>query len=298
VAITQQLDISLWDIPQSMREAGYAKVFFFEGGWADENNFFKQFLSGALITIVMTGLDQDMMQKNLSCKNIGEAQKNMFTFSVILVIANFLVLTMGALLWMYLAHLHLDAPARPDQLYPMLAMTHLPVYIAIAFIIGLVASAYNSADGTLTALTTTVCLDFIGFDKTANTLTEEKKTMIRRRVHILMAIIFAGVILLFQLINKGSVINELFRAAGFTYGPLLGLFAFGLLMKRKVKDKYVFIVCVLAPLISYFLNRHSAAIFNGLTFGFLILAVNGLLTFIGLYLISKPSQGSGFTSES
>ncbi len=290
VAITNQLDISIWDIPHSVRDAGFAKVFFFEGGWSDENNFFKQFLSGALITIVMTGLDQDMMQKNLSCKNIGEAQKNMFTFSVILIIANFLVLTMGALLWMYLAHLHLEAPARPDQLYPMLAMNHLPVYIAIAFIIGLVASAYNSADGTLTALTTTVCLDFIGFDKSTNTLTEEKKTMIRRRVHILMAVVFACVILFFQVINKGSVINELFRAAGFTYGPLLGLFAFGLLMKRKVKDKYVIIVCVLAPVLSYFLNAYSATLFQGLTFGFLILAVNGLLTFVGLYLISTPSD--------
>lgn len=286
IAILHQLNISIPELPRAIREAGFAKVFFFEGGWADENNFFKQFLSGALITIVMTGLDQDMMQKNLSCRNIGDAQKNMFTFSVILVIANFLVLTLGALLWMYLHHLQLTAPERPDQLYPMLAMNHLPVYIAVAFIIGLVASAYNSADGTLTALTTTVCLDFMGFEKNKKGRTEEMKTNIRRRVHILMAIIFAGVILLFQLINKGPVINELFRAAGFTYGPLLGLFAFGMLTKRKLKDRYVFIVCLLAPLASYFLNANSEELFNGLKFGFLILAVNGLLTFMGLWVIS------------
>lgn len=291
LAIMDKLDLSVATLPQAMRDAGYAKVFFFEGGWADPNNFFKQFLSGALITIVMTGLDQDMMQKNLSCKNIGEAQKNMFLFSVILVIANLLVLIMGALLWMYLGHLQLTAPERADQLYPLLAMQHLPFYIGIAFIIGLVASAYNSADGTLTALTTTVCVDFLGFDTKEKYRDETYKTKVRRTVHILMAIFFAGVILLFQLINKGSVINELFRAAGFTYGPLLGLFAFGLLTKRKIHDRYALWICIAAPLISYFLNTYSETLFNGLTFGFLILAVNGLLTFIGLWFISEKSNG-------
>ncbi len=287
IAIVQKLDLSIAQIPSAIKDAGFSNVFFFEGGWADPNNFFKQFLSGALITIVMTGLDQDMMQKNLSCRNIGEAQKNMFTFSIILVIANCLVLIMGALLWMYLGQLQLAAPSRPDQLYPMLAMNYLPVYIAVAFIIGLVASAYNSADGTLTALTTTVCVDFLGFEKNENQRDEKQKTKIRRGVHVITAIIFAFVILLFQLINKGSVINELFRAAGYTYGPLLGLFTFGLLTKRTVKDKYVFVICVAAPIISYLLDANSASLFNGLTFGFMILAVNGLLTFLGLMLISK-----------
>jgi len=292
-AILQKLDLSIAQIPGALKDAGYSKVFFFEGGWADPNNFFKQFLSGALITIVMTGLDQDMMQKNLSCRNIGEAQKNMFSFSVILVIANTLVLILGALLWMYLGHLQLDAPARSDQLYPMLAMNYLPVYIAVAFIIGLVASAYNSADGTLTALTTTICVDFLGFEKKDVMMDEKLKTKIRRRVHVIMAIIFAGVILLFQLINKGSVINELFRAAGYTYGPLLGLFTFGLLTNRQVKDRYVFIICLAAPVISYLLDSYSGVLFNGLTFGFLILAVNGLLTFLGLWAISKKGEGVG-----
>ena len=284
-AIMQQLDLSIAQLPYALKESGFSKVFFFEGGWADPNNFFKQFLSGALITIVMTGLDQDMMQKNLSCRNIGEAQKNMFAFSVILVIANLLVLMMGALLWMYLDQLQIDAPQRADQLYPMLAMNYLPVYIGVAFIIGLVASAYNSADGTLTALTTTVCVDFIGFEKKA--ILEKDKTRIRQRVHILIAMVFAGVILLFQLINKGSVINELFRAAGYTYGPLLGLFTFGLLTNRHVRDRYVLPICIAAPLISFLLDRYSAELFNGLTLGFLILAVNGLLTFLGLLMISE-----------
>lgn len=287
VAIMQKLDLSLFTIPQAIRDAGFAKVFFFEGGWADQNNFFKQFLSGALITIVMTGLDQDMMQKNLSCKNIGDAQKNMYFFSVILIIANLLVLTLGALLWIYLGHLGLATPERSDQLYALLAMGHLPLYIGIAFIIGLVASAYNSADGTLTAMTTTVCMDFLGFEKEPKYQDEAYKTKIRRRVHVLIAIFFAGVIMLFQLINKGSVINELFRAAGFTYGPLLGLFAFGLLTRRKLKDQYSILVCIAAPIVSYFLNAYSVQLFNGLTFGFLILAVNGLLTFAGLWLISE-----------
>jgi Na+/proline symporter len=289
-SIMSVMDISIPHLPQAMRDAGYAKVFFFEGGWADENNFFKQFLSGALITIVMTGLDQDMMQKNLSCRNIGEAQKNMFLFSVTLVIANFLVLTLGALLWMYLHYLQLPAPEKSDQLYPLLAMTHLPVYIAIAFIIGLVASAYNSADGTLTALTTIICVDFLGFEKKKIEQGEQAQAKLRGRIHILIAIIFAGVILLFQLINKGSVINELFRAAGYTYGPLLGLFSFGLLTKRRIRDSYVVVVCIAAPILSYLLNTYSQQLFNGLTLGFLILAVNGLLTFVGLWLISRPGE--------
>ena len=296
-AVLNQLNISISEIPNAIHEANLGKVFFFEGGWGDPNNFFKQFLSGALITIVMTGLDQDMMQKNLSCRNIGEAQKNMFFFSVILVIANVLVLMLGALLWIYLGHLQIDAPSRPDQLYPMLAMNYLPFYIGIAFIIGLVASAYNSADGTLTALTTTVCLDFLGFEKKENTLTEAQKMRRRRNIHILIAMIFAGVILIFQLINKGSVINELFRAAGYTYGPLLGLFTFGLLTKRKIKDRYVFFICLAAPLISFFLDYFSKELFNGLTFGFLILAVNGLLTFMGLLAISVRSETSGVRRE-
>ncbi len=287
IAIVNALDLTLPSVPAAIRDAGFSKLFFFEGGWADPNNFFKQFLSGALITIVMTGLDQDMMQKNLSCKNIGEAQKNMFAFSVILVIANVLVLILGALLWMYLRHLQIDAPARADQLYPMLAMNHLPFYIGIAFIIGLVASAYNSADGTLTALTTAVCIDFVGFEKKEKAMSEAEKLKTRTRVHILIAVIFAGVILVFQLINKGSVINELFRAAGYTYGPLLGLFSFGLFTKRKIHDRWVLPVCIASPVISFFLDMFSKDLFNGLTFGFLILAVNGLLTFIGLWVISR-----------
>ncbi len=290
VAITSALDLTIPQLPAAIREANFSKVFFFEGGWSDPNNFFKQFLSGALITIVMTGLDQDMMQKNLSCKNIGEAQKNMYMFSVILVIANVLVLIMGALLWMYLQHLNLEAPARADQLYSMLAMNHLPAYIGIAFIIGLVASAYNSADGTLTALTTAVCIDFIGFEKKEKAINEKQKLKTRTRVHILIAIIFAGVILLFQLINKGSVINELFRAAGYTYGPLLGLFSFGLFTKRKINDHWVLPVCIASPVISFFLDAYSKDLFNGLTFGFLILAVNGMLTFLGLWIISRPES--------
>jgi Na+/pantothenate symporter len=194
---------------------------------------------------------------------------------------------MGALLWMYLGHLQLTTPARSDQLYAFLAMGHLPFYIGIAFIIGLVASAYNSADGTLTALTTTVCVDFLGFNQKEKYRDEAYKTKVRRIVHVLIALLFAGVILLFQLFNKGSVINELFRAAGFTYGPLLGLFAFGLLTSRKLKDRYALLVCVAAPVVSYFLNAYSQELFNGLTFGFLILAINGLLTFLGLWMISE-----------
>jgi uncharacterized sodium:solute symporter family permease YidK len=288
-SILNAMEISVAALPGAMQEAGLSKLFFFEAGWGDPNNFFKQFLSGALITIVMTGLDQDMMQKNLSCRNLKEGQKNIYLFSVILIIANTLVLTLGALLWMYLGHLQLPAPEKADQLYGILAMEHLPVYIGIAFIIGLVASAYNSADGTLTALTTAVCVDFLGFEKKPEYRDEAHKTKVRRSIHILIAVIFAFIILLFQWINKGSVINELFRAAGYTYGPLLGLFTFGLVTKRQIRDRYAILVCVAAPVVSYVLDANSKDWFGGLTFGFLILAVNGVLTFVGLWGISTKS---------
>lgn len=288
-SILNVMDMSFSDVWPAIGDAGLGKLLFFEGGWADENNFFKQFLSGALITIVMTGLDQDMMQKNLSCKSLGDAKKNIYLFCVILVIANLLVLTLGALLWMYLGHLQLEAPARADQLYAMLATEHLPYYVGIAFIIGLVASAYNASDGTLTAMTTAVCVDFLGFESKEKYKDEVYKTRIRKRIHITVAVVFACIILLFQLINKGSVINELFKAAGFTYGPLLGLFSFGLLTRRQVRDKFAVWVCIAAPMLSWVLNINSKDWFDGLTFGFLILAVNGLLTFIGLWLISKPA---------
>jgi len=282
---------SIW---ARVSEAGYDRVFFFEGGWEDPNNFFKQFFSGALITIVMTGLDQDMMQKNLSCKSLGDAQKNMYTFSAILVVANLVFLILGALLYLYVAEEGLALPERSDNLFPMLALSSFPAALGIVFLIGLLAAAYSSADSALTALTTSFCIDFLGFEE------EKQDTPRQRRTRFGVHLSFSGVILLlimvFWIISDDAVINLLFRAAGYTYGPLLGLFSFGILTSRTVNDRWVWVVCLLSPLLSFFMDQYSDRLFGGFQFGFLTLALNGLLTFLGLWLISKP-EGAGTGRE-
>ena len=287
IAMSNALDLSLGGIFTAISDAGFNKVFYFEGGWQDPNNFFKQVVSGALITIVMTGLDQDMMQKNLTCKNIGEAQKNMFTFSAVLVVANILFLTMGALLYIYAAEQGIVIPDRTDQLYPTIALEHLSPFIGILFILGLTAAAYSSADSALTSLTTAFCIDFLDFEKRKATETPKRLVRTRWLVHIGFSIILYGIILYFKALDNEAVINKLFVAAGYTYGPLLGLFAFGILTKRSIRDKLALPVCLIAPVLSYLLNDNSEALLGGFQFGFLILAVNGLITFIGLWMISN-----------
>ena len=288
VSIAKVMDTGLADLPGMIRESGYSKVFFFEGGWNDPNNFFKQFFSGALITIVMTGLDQDMMQKNLSCRNLWDAQKNMYTFSVILVFANLLFLSLGALLYIYAAQQGVEVPAKTDQLYPIIALRYLPPTVGILFILGLIAAAYSSADSALTSLTTSFCVDFLNFEKRADS--EARKKQIRFRVHVVMSSLLVLVIYLFSLVNNDAVISELFRVAGYTYGPLLGLFAFGIFSRREVIDKWVVPICILAPVLSFIIDRNSAEWFWGFKFGFLTLALNGLLTLVGLWLISSRSD--------
>lgn len=293
LAIGREMQMDIGDMAAAVQENGLNKVFFFEGGWIDPNNFFKQVISGALITIVMTGLDQDMMQKNLSCRNIREAQKNMFTFSIILVFANLLFLILGALLFIYAGYIGLDIPGRTDQLYPTIALGYLPAYIGLLFILGLTAAAYSSADSALTALTTAFCVDFLNFGERRRTQSAQALIRLRWGVHIAFSFILFCVIILFNALNNDAVINSLFIAAGYTYGPLLGLFAFGIFTRRAVRENWVIPVCIAAPILSYVINTNSDVILGGFTLGFLILAVNGLLTFAGLYAISKKDEERG-----
>jgi Na+/proline symporter len=230
----------------------------------------------------MTGLDQDMMQKNLSCANIKEGQKNMFSFSFVLIFVNFIFLVLGALLFVYAQKNGIDIPSKTDNLFPEIATQHLNTAAGIFFVLGLVAAAYSSADSALTALTTSVCVDFL----TIQNKEESVKIKLRKKVHVIMSVLLFVVILLFDVINNDSVISSLFKAAGYTYGPLLGLYAFGLILKRKVKDKLVPLVCIVSPVICYSLNVFSEALLNGYKFGFEILILNGLLTFFGLLIIS------------
>lgn len=295
IYVIGELDLSSDAVFDKLAAQNLTQWFYFENGWSDPNNFFKQFFSGMFITIVMTGLDQDMMQKNLSCRSLKDAQKNMFSFSIVLVAVNFMFLLMGALFFVYMAEKGIELPTRMingeakpayDLVYPNLAMGYFPVYIGIAFIIGLVAAAYSSADSALTALTTSVCVDLLGIDPEG----EEEDvlgTKRRRRVHVIMSGLLCLVIIAFGLINDSSVINQLFTIAGYTYGPLLGLFSFGLFTRLGLKDPWVPLVCILAPLLSFLLNSYSEQLFSGYKFGFELLLVNGLLTFLGLLLISK-----------
>jgi Na+/proline symporter len=284
--ITKEMGWGFGDMTREIRDSGLGQVFFTSGGWEDPNNFFKQFISGALITIVMTGLDQDMMQKNLTCKNLREAQLNMGVFSVILFFANLLFLSLGALLYLYAAEKGIEIPTSSDQLFPEIALSHLPSLAGFLFIIGIIAAAYSSADSALTSLTTSFCVDFLNFENRDDWSEREKKTR-RWIVHFGFSILLFAVIIIFERFSDEAVIHQLFVAAGYTYGPLLGLFAFAFFMKRrKIQHWGVIAVCIISPVLSYWINSNSAEWLNGFQWGYLILLVNGLICFAGLYILS------------
>ena len=250
---------------------------------ANSASFFpkKFFLAGAFIAIVMTGLDQDMMQKNLSCPNIKDAQKNMFWFSIVLVFVNLLFLGLGALLYLFANQVGISATG--DDLFATVAMHEsMPVVVGLFFLLGLIAAAYSSADSALTALTTSFCVDFLAIENKE----ASKQISIRKRSHILFSVILFLVILIFKLINDESVISALFKVAGYTYGPLLGMYAFGLFTKWKIKDHLIIPVVLLAPILSYILQLKSP-VWWGFNFGFELLIVNGALCFLGMLLIRK-----------
>ena len=252
--------------------------------WHSKQFYLKQIVSGAFIAIVMTGLDQEMMQKNLSCRNIRDAQKNMFSFSLVLVFVNLMFLFLGAVLYLYSSNHGIELPGRTDDLFPMIAIKYLGPLAGLVFIIGLISAAYPSADGALTSLTTSFTIDFLGLNKRAN-LNEDQKKRVRYKVHISFALLLLFVIVVFRAINDRAVIDKLFTVAGYTYGPLLGLYAFGLFTRFQVIDKYVPYVAISSPIFCYFLSDYSVLLLNGYKFGFELLIINGLYTFTGLWLL-------------
>lgn len=256
----------------------------FNWDWKAGTNFFKQFISGAFITIVMTGLDQDMMQKNLTCKTLGDAQKNMFWFTIILVIVNILFLSLGVMLYLYAETKGIALPAKSDQLFPMLATQYFSPFTGIVFVLGIIAAAYSSADSTLTALTTSFCYDFLQIERN---YAPEKRVAIRKKVHIAFTGLMFFLILAFYWLNDQSVINSVFIIAGYTYGPLLGLYSFGLFTKFQVKDNWVPYLAVAAPLLTFLISSNSEKWLWGYKFGFEALILNGALMFLGLYLFRK-----------
>jgi Na+/proline symporter len=284
VLVTNNLGMSFREMFSSVWESEYSKMVF--GDWHDKRFYLKQLLSGAFIAIVMTGLDQEMMQKNLSCRTLKDAQKNMFSFSLVLVFVNFLFMFLGAALFIFTTMKGIGLPERSDDLFPMIAINYLGPIAGIVFVIGLISAAYPSADGALTSLTTSFSLDFLGLNKNEK-LTEKQKEKTRYFVHFGFAMLLLAVIVVFRAINDRAVIDKLFTIAGYTYGPLLGLYAFGLFTKWKVKDKWVPFIAVLSPILCYYLSIYDQMLLNGYNFGFELLIINGIFVFSGLVLIRK-----------
>ncbi len=281
IFIGHSMDLSFTGLIDVIRESDYSKMFVFDD-FHSKQNFFKQFLSGAFITIVMTGLDQDMMQKNLTCRNLKEAQKNMYWYSAAFVPVNLLFLSLGALLFIFAQNNGIPIPERADNLFPVIATGgYLPGIVGVIFILGLVAAAYSSADSALTSLTTSFSVDILNIKK----YTEEKAKKIRLIVHIGFSIMLVFVILLFKILSNDSIISTLFTLAGYTYGPLLGFYAFGLFSKRKVIDKWLPAIAVISPVITGILDFNAEKWF-GFALGFEKLIINGAITILLLMLSS------------
>ncbi len=283
ILISKELNLNFSALVSTVKNSEYYN--FFETDWLKKNHYIKQFISGIFIPIVMTGMDQDMMQKNLSCRNIKEAKKNMFWFSLILIPVNFIFLCLGVLLYIYAAKNNIPFPQSSDDLYPILATKYLPPVVGIFFILGLIAAAYSSADSALTSLTTSFSVDILNIKKTNKSKKEKKK--IRIIVHIGVSILLIIVILIFKLINNRSIIDAVYAIAGYTYGPLLGLFFFGLFTKYKVKEKFVPVVAILSPVLCYIMSLYSKEFLNGYEIGYELLLLNGLLTFLGLLIFRE-----------
>jgi SSS family transporter len=288
VLIYHKMGWGLGDFIGSEAIQNYDKIFFFDDILA-KNHFIKQFLGGMFIAICMTGLDQDMMQKNLTCKSLKDAQKNMVSFSIVLVFVNFIFLILGALLFVYAASKGIEVPvvdgvAKTDLLYPEIALNSgLGLPVALFFMLGLIAAAFSSADSTLTSLTTSFCIDFLNIEKRA--LNTQKAT--RKKVHISISILMIFVIICFYYVLNQNVISGILTVAGYTYGPLLGLFAFGILTKHNINDKWVPYVALASVAVSYIIANLPSDYFGGYKFGYELLVVNGLLTFLGLILIRR-----------
>ena len=284
--ICRSLNLNVFEAVDAIKNSSYSKIFFFNDFLSSKLHFTKQFIGGVFITVAMVGLDQDLMQKNLSMKNIGEAQKNMFSFTAVFVIINLFFLSVGALLYMYAAKYGIKVD-KTDYLYPTIALKYLGIIPAVVFMLGLTAATFATTDSALTALTTSFCVDFLGFRKSKDL---NSKTMVNTRhwVHIGFSGLMLLTIIIFNAINNKAVVTAIFSVASYTYGPLLGLYSFGLLAKnRQVRDKLVPFICLISPAVCYFLSTSSKTLLSGYVFDNELILVNGLITFTGLLLTSS-----------
>jgi SSS family transporter len=283
IYILSKMDFSVFAALDVMHTKGLSSVF--NTDINSKSFFLKQIIGGAFITLTMTGLDQEMMQKNISVKTLKDAQKNMVTigFTMLFVITLFLFL--GGLLNLFAAQQNIQAVG--DDLFPTIALHHMPPYMSIIFILALISALFPSADGAITALTSSFCIDLLGMQRNSQ-WDEEKKKKIRQRVHLTFAFIFLAIVMVFKWIDNKSIIDLLLKIASYTYGPLLGLFAFGILTKRTINDKWAIVPCITAPLLCLALDAAQASLFGSFRIGQELLIINGLFTFLGLWLISTP----------
>lgn len=284
--IASDLRLDFTGMVTTISESDLSRMFFFDDV-NDKRYFFKQFLAGVFTMIAMTGLDQDMMQRNLSCKNFKDSQKNMITSGISQFFIILLFLMLGVLLYTFTARQGIDNPAKSDELFPMIATGgYFPGIVGVLFIIGLISAAYSAAGSALTALTTSFTVDILG----VKGKTEEAIVKIRKRVHVGMAVVMGVVIFVFNLLNNTSVIDAVYILASYTYGPILGMFAFGIFTKKQVRDKYIPVVAIVSPILCYILQRNSEAWFGGYQFSYELLIFNALFTFIGLCLLIKKNN--------
>lgn len=282
VVICQTLDFDFSGAVSAIGKSDLSRVFDFD--WRSGHNTVKQIFAGIAITVALNGLDQNIMQKNLTCRTLRDCKTNMFSFSFLFLITNILFLSLGSLLYIYATDYGITLPGKSDDVFAFLSLNHFGMLAALFFILGITAAAYSSVDSSLTALTTSFCIDFLKM--------EPKDVKIKRKrmlVHIGFSLLMFVVIVLFRDLNSTSVVSAVFKAVGYTYGPILGLFAFGLLTKYGIKERYLPWVCIASPLLSYFINCYSEELLCGYRFGFEILLLNGLICFIGLFGIRRTS---------
>ncbi len=282
--IATNLGFNFSGMVAAIRESDYSRTFFFDDVKA-KRYFFKQFLAGIFTMIATTGLDQDMMQRNLSCKNSRDSQKNMITSGILLFFVVAMFLMLGVLLYIFSGRNGIALPAKSDELFPMIATQgYFPIIVGILFVLGLVSAAYSAAGSALTSLTTSFTVDIL---ESTRTKSDTEVAKIRKRVHVGMAVVMGLVILLFNVLNNTSVIDAVYVLASYTYGPILGMFAFGIFTKKQVHDKYIPLVAVIAPILCFVLQKNSEKWFNGYAFSYELLIFNALFTFIGFWLLAK-----------
>ena len=291
--IIDKMDIGFGQAVSNIANSAYSKTFFWD--WHKSNFFIKEFIGGIFIAVAMTGLDQNMMQKNLSCKSLGEAQKNIFWFSIVMVVVNIFFLSLGVLLYQYYAHSLIDLPINAetnkvltDKVFPNLALNHLGMFAGLIFIIGLTAATFSSADSVLTTLTFSTYVDILEYDKNS-TMSESEKSKRRTYIHIGFAIILWLVIIIFDILNQKAIIDTILLLAGYTYGPLLGLFIIGLFTTLTLKDQLVPIICVIAPIFTYILANYIIKPMTHYEIGNELIIINAGITILGLLVVKKST---------